>query len=70
MWSKTEKPAYLTDAEKEKVIGTEAGWVYQHPFGVNEILVAMHGIEIEEEVEPAPEPEPQPEPEPEDGDDE
>lgn len=55
MFSKTEKPAYLTDAEKEKVIGTEAGWVYQHPYGVNEIIVAMRGVTVTPEEPEVPE---------------
>jgi len=38
------KPKYLTDAEKKNCYATAEGWVYKHPSGDEEILVAIGNL--------------------------
>ncbi|QIG66046.1 hypothetical protein phiOC_p404 [Ochrobactrum phage vB_OspM_OC] len=57
LWSKTDKPKWLTEDQKEKVIATERGWVYQHDNGTNEVLVCISDLDTTPPVEPEPDPE-------------
>jgi hypothetical protein len=38
------KPKYLTAEEQKNCYATEAGWVYKHPNGDEEVLVAIGGL--------------------------
>ena len=38
------KPSWLTTEEKENCYATQAGWVYKHPDGTEEVLVAIAGL--------------------------
>jgi hypothetical protein len=38
------KPKFLTDAEKKNTYATDAGWVYKHPNGEEEVIVAIGGL--------------------------
>jgi len=44
LWSKSQKPKYLTTSQLTNVNATTAGWVYNHPNGFQELLVAMSGV--------------------------
>lgn len=65
LWSKKEKPSWLTEEQKKNCIATEAGWVLKHANGRKELLVAVRGLkedsvesveEVVEEETPADEP--------------
>jgi len=38
------KPKYLTTEEKKNCFATQAGWVYKHPNGQEEVIVAIRGL--------------------------
>lgn len=38
------KPKYLTAEQKKNTFATQAGWVYKHPNGNEEVLVAIRGL--------------------------
>lgn len=46
LWSKTDKPKWLTTAQKLRTNLTPAGWVYTHENGTQEILVAAGGLYV------------------------
>lgn len=55
LWSKKEKPSWLTEEQKKNCIATEAGWVLKHANGRKELLVAVRGLKkdsVEEIEEP------------------
>ena len=58
-WTVKEKPKNLTDAEKSKVTGTEAGWTVpaggnDNPNADREVLVTIRGTWSVPEPTPAP----------------
>lgn len=39
------KPTWLNDADKERTYATHRGWVIKHPSGIEEVLVAIRGLD-------------------------
>lgn len=46
LWSKTLKPKWLSQADKDKTIATKRGWTYIHPNGIKETLACISGLTL------------------------
>lgn len=49
-WNKN-KPAWLSEEDKKRCIATPRGWVLKRENGMEELLVAIRGLEAEPVVE-------------------